>query len=46
VLPVGPEGGEQQLLRITRTATGFEREELGKVAFVPMLEGRQRDTRG
>lgn len=43
VLPVGPEGGEQRLLRITRTADGFDRQELGKVAFVPMLEGRQKD---
>lgn len=42
VLPVGPEGGEQRLLRITRTASGFERQELGAVAFVPMLEGRQK----
>lgn len=42
VVPVGPDGGDQQLLRITRTAQGFKEERLGDVAFVPMLEGRQR----
>ncbi|RFF29300.1 protein-L-isoaspartate(D-aspartate) O-methyltransferase [Wenzhouxiangella sediminis] len=38
---VAPEhaGLHQQLVRITRTETGFEREELGAVTFVPLLEG-------
>jgi len=38
---VAPEqaGGFQQLVRVTRTAKGFEREELGAVTFVPLLEG-------
>jgi protein-L-isoaspartate(D-aspartate) O-methyltransferase len=43
VLPVGPNGGAQQLLRITRTGAGFERENLGSVSFVPMLEGKDKD---
>jgi protein-L-isoaspartate(D-aspartate) O-methyltransferase len=42
VLPVGPTGGAQQLLRITRTGSGFEREKLGRVSFVPMLEGKDK----
>ena len=42
VLPVGPMGGAQQLLRITRTGSGFEREKLGSVSFVPMLEGKDK----
>ena len=45
VVPVGPQGGEQQLLRITRTDDGFRRENLGAVAFVPMLEGKEKGAR-
>jgi len=32
-------GLHQELVRITRTEQGFEREELGAVSFVPLLEG-------
>lgn len=38
VLPVGPRG-RQELVRIRRTADGFERERLGLVSFVPLVEG-------
>jgi protein-L-isoaspartate(D-aspartate) O-methyltransferase len=38
VVPVGPEG-QQQLLRLTRRETGFHKEMLGAVAFVPLLAG-------
>jgi protein-L-isoaspartate(D-aspartate) O-methyltransferase len=38
VVPVGPEG-QQQLLRLTRKEAGIMRENLGPVAFVPMLGG-------
>ena len=38
VIPVGPQG-RQDLVRVTRTATGFERETLCTVSFVPLLEG-------
>ena len=38
VVPVGAEG-QQQLLRLTRRENGFHRENLGAVAFVPMLAG-------
>ncbi len=39
VIPVGP-AGNQDLVRITRTATGFEREHLCAVSFVPLVEGK------
>lgn len=38
---VAPEqgDGQQRLVRTTRTACGYEREDLGAVIFVPLLEG-------
>ncbi len=38
---VAPEqdNGHQRLIRTTRTENGFEREDLGLVVFVPLLEG-------
>ncbi len=38
---VAPEqsGSSQRLIRTTRTRAGFEREDLGAVIFVPLLEG-------
>ena len=38
VIPVGP-SGRQDLVRITREESGFERENLCAVSFVPLLEG-------
>lgn len=38
VIPVG-DTGKQQLLLFTRTANGFEEEQLDMVSFVPMLGG-------
>jgi protein-L-isoaspartate(D-aspartate) O-methyltransferase len=38
VIPVGNER-EQQLLRITRRGDRYEREVLGPVIFVPLLQG-------
>jgi protein-L-isoaspartate(D-aspartate) O-methyltransferase len=38
IVPVGPEG-KQQLLRLTRRESGVGRENLGAVAFVPLLGG-------
>lgn len=38
VMPVG-KSGEQDLTLITRTETGFDREVLSQVSFVPMLGG-------
>jgi len=38
IVPVGPEG-QQQLLRLTKRESGITRENLGTVAFVPLLGG-------
>ena len=38
VMPVG-RSGDQELLRVTRTDDGFEREHLCRVSFVPLLGG-------
>jgi protein-L-isoaspartate(D-aspartate) O-methyltransferase len=38
ILPVGPEGGDQRMWRITRQSDkDFDREDLGTFRFVPML---------
>lgn len=39
VLPIGPERGDQELIRLTRTETGFREEMLAPVRFVPLLTG-------
>ena len=39
IVPVGPEG-EQELMRFTRREPGVMRESLGRVAFVPLLGGK------
>jgi protein-L-isoaspartate(D-aspartate) O-methyltransferase len=39
VVPVGEEYGNQQVLRITRTAGSFDHEELLPVRFVPLVGG-------
>jgi protein-L-isoaspartate(D-aspartate) O-methyltransferase len=39
IIPVGPVGN-QELVRMTRSAAGFEREHLCWVTFVPLLEGK------
>ncbi len=38
IVPIGAEG-DQQLVRITRKESGFHREKLGAVAFVPLIQG-------
>jgi len=43
--PVGEEKGQQMLVRMRRTETGFETEELGAVRFVPLVEGLPRNPR-
>ncbi len=37
VIPVGPEGGPQDLLRLTRVEDGYTEESLGLVRFVPLI---------
>jgi protein-L-isoaspartate(D-aspartate) O-methyltransferase len=39
VVPVGAEKGMQRLIRLRRTDSGVEREEMNAVRFVPMVEG-------
>ena len=39
VLPVGQSDTVQSLIKVTRTATGFDYEELRPVRFVPLVEG-------
>jgi protein-L-isoaspartate(D-aspartate) O-methyltransferase len=43
VIPVEERPGKQDLYRITRTETGFEREHLLPVRFVPLVEGVARE---
>src|SRR5262245_5701308 len=43
IAPVGPHHGTQTLVRVTRTASGFERKELVDVRFVPALPGIARE---
>ncbi len=40
VAPIGPVGGAQHVCRITRTAEGYDLEELIAVRFVPLVPGR------
>jgi len=46
VAPVGEEKGQQMLVRLRRTESGFATEELGAVRFVPLVEGLPRNPRG
>jgi protein-L-isoaspartate(D-aspartate) O-methyltransferase len=39
VVPIGPERGDQELYRITRTESGFEPLRLSSVRFVPLIAG-------
>ena len=43
VLPVGQSDTVQTLIRVTRTETGFEYDDLRPVRFVPLLEGLGQD---
>ena len=40
VVPVGEQRDHQDLLKVTKTETGLDVEDLGPVRFVPMLPGR------
>lgn len=40
VIPVGGQGADQTLAIITRTESGYEREDSERVSFVPMLGGQ------
>jgi protein-L-isoaspartate(D-aspartate) O-methyltransferase len=43
IAPVGPHQGTQTLIRLTRTAAGFDRKPLVDVRFVPALPGIARE---
>jgi protein-L-isoaspartate(D-aspartate) O-methyltransferase len=43
VLPLGPHSGSQQLVKLTKTSTGLEQENLIGVRFVPLLPGKARE---
>ena len=43
VLPLGPHGGAQQLVKLTKTPAGIARQDLIGVRFVPLLPGRARE---
>ncbi|MBL28824.1 MAG: protein-L-isoaspartate O-methyltransferase [Rhodospirillaceae bacterium] len=39
VMPEGSPEGDQMLVRLRRTADGLEREEIGPVRFIPLMDG-------
>ncbi len=43
VVPVGQSDAVQHLIKVTRTETGYDYEELRPVRFVPLVEGMARD---
>ena len=43
ILPLGPHGGTQELIRLTRAGRDLKRESLIAVRFVPLLPGRARE---
>ena len=43
ILPLGPHGGAQELVRLTKSKDGLRREELLPVRFVPLLPGQARE---
>ena len=44
VVPIGERAGKQDLYRITRTGSGFKRQHLLPVRFVPLVEGLPKDS--
>jgi protein-L-isoaspartate(D-aspartate) O-methyltransferase len=40
LLPLGPHDGTQHIVKLTKSSTGLEREELIPVRFVPLLPGK------
>jgi protein-L-isoaspartate(D-aspartate) O-methyltransferase len=43
VLPLGPRGGAQYIVKLSKTADGLARQDLIAVRFVPLLPGRARE---
>jgi protein-L-isoaspartate(D-aspartate) O-methyltransferase len=43
ILPLGPHGGPQQLVKLTKGEQGIKQEALIGVRFVPLLPGKARE---
>jgi protein-L-isoaspartate(D-aspartate) O-methyltransferase len=43
ILPLGPHGGPQQLVKLTKGEQGIKQEGLIGVRFVPLLPGKARE---
>jgi protein-L-isoaspartate(D-aspartate) O-methyltransferase len=43
VLPLGPHGGSQHIIKLTKSQTGIARENLIAVRFVPLLPGQAQE---
>ena len=43
VLPLGPPGGAQHIVKLSKTAEGLQRQDLIAVRFVPLLPGQARE---
>ena len=43
VLPIGPQGGSQHIIKLTKQQTGIAREDLIDVRFVPLLPGQAKE---
>ncbi|MGH6665284.1 MAG: protein-L-isoaspartate(D-aspartate) O-methyltransferase [Pseudolabrys sp.] len=43
ILPVGPHGGSQHIIKLTKSKTGVTRENLIAVRFVPLLPGQAKE---
>jgi protein-L-isoaspartate(D-aspartate) O-methyltransferase len=43
LLPLGPQDGTQNIVKLTKSSTGLEREELLPVRFVPLLPGQAKE---
>jgi len=43
ILPLGPQGGVQELVKLTKTGDGVARETLIPVRFVPLLSGQAKE---
>ena len=44
ILPLGPHGGSQHIIKLTKSQTGIARENLIAVRFVPLLPGQAQGT--
>ncbi len=44
VIPLGPQGGPQHIVKLTKSKTGLVREDLIAVRFVPLLPGQAHRT--